>query len=77
MKRTEPRKPPRMVSHSVDPSCLLNICIPAKTRTDSKLESTSEVPVFTAAKARDGDQEQLNCHRAIMELNIGPTVVEV
>lgn len=53
MKRTEPRKPPRMVSHSVDPSCLLNICIPAKTSTDSRLESTKDVPVFTAAKARD------------------------
>lgn len=49
MKRTEPRNPPRMVSHSVDPSCLLNICMPAKTSTDSRLERTKEVPVFTAA----------------------------
>lgn len=48
MKRTEPRKPPRMVSHSVDPSCLLNICIPAKTSTDRRLDSTREVPVFAA-----------------------------
>lgn len=52
MKRTEPRKPPRMVSHSVDPSCLLNICIPANTSTDSRLDSTREVPVFTATRQR-------------------------
>lgn len=48
MKRTDPRNPPRMVSHSVDPSCLLNICMPAKTSTDSRLDRTKEVPVFTA-----------------------------
>lgn len=49
MNRTEPKKPPRMVNHSVDASCLLNICIPAKTNTDRRLESTRDVPVFTAA----------------------------
>lgn len=38
-----------MVSHSVDPSCLLNICMPANTSTDSRLDRTKEVPVFTAA----------------------------
>ena len=59
MKRTEPRKPPRMVSHSVEPSCLLNICIPANTSTDSRLDSTSEVPVFTAAKKRPEVTENL------------------
>lgn len=48
MKSTDPRKPPKMVSHSVDPSCLQNICIPANTSTDSRLDSTREVPVFTA-----------------------------
>lgn len=56
MKRTEPRNPPRMVSHSVDPSCLLNICMPANTSTDSRLERTKEVPVFTATM---GGKEKL------------------
>lgn len=66
MKRTDPRKPPRMVSHSDDPSCLLNICMPAKTSTDRRLDSTREVPVLTAAKQRgrgrqgggEGDRER-------------------
>ena len=48
MKSTEPRNPPRMVSHSVEPSCLLNICMPANTSTLSRLDSTRDVPVFTA-----------------------------
>ena len=48
IKRTDPSNPPRMVSHSVEPNCLLNICIPANTNTDSKLDSTRDVPVFTA-----------------------------
>jgi len=50
MKSTEPRKPPTMVSHSVEPSCLLNICMPANTSTDSRLDRTRDVPVFTAAE---------------------------
>uniref|UniRef100_A0A0E9XEH5 Uncharacterized protein n=1 Tax=Anguilla anguilla TaxID=7936 RepID=A0A0E9XEH5_ANGAN len=48
MNRTEPRNPPRMVNHSEEPSCRLNICMPANTSTDNKLESTREVPVLTA-----------------------------
>lgn len=50
--------PPRMVSHSVDPSCLLNICIPANTSTDSRLDSTREVLVFTALKQRKSHLQQ-------------------
>lgn len=45
---TDPRKPPRMVSHSEEPSCRLNICIPANTSTDSRLDNTRDVLVFTA-----------------------------
>lgn len=45
---TDPRKPPRIVSHSEEPSCRLNICIPANTSTDSRLDNTRDVLVFTA-----------------------------
>ncbi|KAG9345397.1 hypothetical protein JZ751_009944 [Albula glossodonta] len=48
MNNTEPRNPPRIVNHSEDPSCRLNICMPANTSTDNKLDRTSEVPVLTA-----------------------------
>lgn len=50
---TEPRKPPTMVSHSDEPSCRLNICIPAKTRTDSRLDNTNDVLVFTAKTEKE------------------------
>ncbi len=49
---TDPRKPPRMVSHSEEPSCRLNICIPANTSTDSRLDNTRDVLVFTAIKTQ-------------------------
>lgn len=62
MKRTEPRNPPRMVSHSVDPSCLLNICMPAKTSTDSRLDRTREVPVFTATMQKKVDEHFEHLH---------------
>lgn len=55
MKRTEPRKPPRMVSNSVEPSCLLNICIPANTNTENRLDRTRDVPVFTARGRGEAD----------------------
>lgn len=50
---TDPRKPPRIVSHSEEPSCRLNICIPANTSTDSRLDNTRDVLVFTAITQRD------------------------
>ena len=55
MKRTEPKKPPRMVSNSVEPSCLLNICIPAHPNTENRLDRTRDVPVFTAGGRGEAD----------------------
>lgn len=47
--RPEPSRPPWMVSHSVEASWRLYICIPAKSSSDRREESASDVPVPTAA----------------------------
>lgn len=54
-KRPEPSRPPWMVSHSVEASWRLYICIPAKSSRDKRDDSASEVPVPTTGKRRDGE----------------------
>lgn len=56
-KRPEPSRPPWMVSHSVEASWRLYICIPAKSSRDRREESASEVPVPTTGgeEKRDGE----------------------
>lgn len=55
-KRPEPSRPPWMVSHSVEASWRLYICIPAKSSRDRREDSASEVPVPTTGgdERRDG-----------------------
>lgn len=53
-KRPEPSSPPWMVSHSVEASWRLYICIPAKSSRDRREESASEVPVATT----EGDKSR-------------------
>lgn len=55
--RPEPSRPPWMVSHSVEASWRLYICIPAKSSRDRRDDSASEVPVPTTGwgERRDGE----------------------
>lgn len=46
-KRPDPSRPPWMVSHSVEANWRLYICIPAKSSSDRREDSASEVPVPT------------------------------
>jgi len=43
----EPTNPPTIVMYSVEPSCALNICIPAKHSTTKVPDSINEGPVET------------------------------
>ena len=56
-KRPEPSRPPWMVSHSVEASWRLYICIPAKSSRDRREDSASEVPVPTAGGDESGDRQ--------------------
>lgn len=47
--RPEPSRPPWMVSHSVEASWRLYICMPAKSSRDRREDSAKEVPVPTTA----------------------------
>ena len=48
MKRNDPSSPPTMVMYSVEPSCCLNICIPANSTTVSVEDRRRDGPVDTA-----------------------------
>lgn len=56
-KRPEPSRPPWMVSHSVEASWRLYICIPAKSSRDRREDSASDVPVPTTAGRERRDAE--------------------
>lgn len=53
-KSPEPSRPPWMVSHSVEASWRLYICMPAKSSRDRRDDSAKEVPVPTTGKGKKG-----------------------
>lgn len=50
MKRADPKRPPWMVSHSLEAKWRLYICIPVNSSRDKRAERTSDIPVLTAGK---------------------------
>lgn len=53
-KSPEPSRPPWMVSHSVEASWRLYICMPANSSRDRRDDSAKEVPVPTTGKEKKG-----------------------